>query len=81
MKTTVTTTEAQANLPRLLKQLAKRKALTITHHGRIAAFLVSQDRLEVIFETRKMLTNPEAIKAIRDSECGKSKGRDISCLD
>jgi antitoxin YefM len=81
MKTTVTTTEAQANLPRLLKQLAKQKSLTITNHGRIAAFLVSKDRMEAIIETMEILANPEAMKSIRDFEQGKSKGKDISCLD
>jgi antitoxin YefM len=81
MKTTVTITEAQANLPRLLKQLAKQPSLTITNHGRIAALLVSKDRMEAIIETMEILANPGAMKAIRDFERGKSKGKDISCLD
>ena len=81
MKTTVTTTEAQANLPRLLKQLPAKKSLTITNHGRIAGFLVSKDRMEAIIETMEILANPKAMKAIRNFEAGRSKGKDISCLD
>lgn len=81
MKTMVTTTEAQANLPRLLKQLPKQKALTITNHGRIAAFLISKDRMEAIIETMEILANPRAMKAVAEFERGKSTGKDISCLD
>ncbi|MDB6036692.1 MAG: Antitoxin Phd YefM, type toxin-antitoxin system, partial [Verrucomicrobiales bacterium] len=54
MKTTVTTTEAQANLPRLLRQLPATRAVTITNHGRIAGFLVSKDRMEAIIETMEI---------------------------
>ena len=62
MKTTVTTTEAQANLPRLLRQLPAKKSLTITSHGRIAGFLISKDRMEAIIETMEVLANPKAMK-------------------
>ena len=81
MKTTVTTTEAQANLPRLLKQLPAARAVTITNHGRIAGFLVSKDRMEAIIETMEILANAAAMKVITDFEEGRSKGKDISCLD
>ena len=81
MKSTVTTTEAQANLPRLLKQLQKQKSVTITNHGRIAGFLVSKERMEAIIETMEVLANPAAMKAIRDYEGGIVKGKDISCLN
>lgn len=81
MKSTVTTTEAQANLPRLLKQLQKQKSVTITNHGRIAGFLVSKERMEAIIETMEILANPMAMKAIREYEAGTAKGKDTSCLD
>ncbi|MCZ7636295.1 MAG: type II toxin-antitoxin system Phd/YefM family antitoxin [Verrucomicrobia bacterium] len=81
MKNTVTTTEAQANLPRLLRQLPAKKSLTITSHGRIAGFLVSKDRMEAIIETMEILANPEAMKAIQAFEAGHSRGKNISCLD
>ena len=81
MKSTVTTTEAQATLPRLLKQLRKQMAVTITNHGRVAGFLVSKERMEAIIETMEVLGNAEAMKAIRDFEAGRSKGKDISALD
>lgn len=81
MKTTVTTTEAQANLPRLLRELPAARAVTITNHGRIAGFLVSTERMEAIIETMEILGNAEAMKAINDFEAGRSPGRDLSCLD
>lgn len=81
MKTTVTTTQAQANLPRLLRQLAGMKAVTITSHGRIAGFLVSRERMEAIIETMGILANPQAMSAIADYEAGRSSGKDIACLD
>jgi PHD/YefM family antitoxin component YafN of YafNO toxin-antitoxin module len=81
VKSTVTTTEAQANLPRFLKELPKRKSLTITNHGRIAGFLISPDRMEAIIESMEILANPEAMNAIRDFEAGRSEGKDISVLD
>ena len=81
MKTTVTTTEAQANLPKLLKQLPKQQALTITNHGRIAGFLISKERMEAIIETMEILANPKAMKAIRDFEAGRSQGKDVACVD
>lgn len=80
MKSTVTTTEAQANLPRLLKQLQKQKSVTITNHGRIAGFLVSRQRMESIIETLEILANPVAMQAIRDYDAGAAKGKDISSL-
>jgi PHD/YefM family antitoxin component YafN of YafNO toxin-antitoxin module len=81
MKSTVTTTEAQATLPRLLKQLPKQKSVTITNHGRIAGFLVSKERMEAIIETMEILANPIAMQAIRDYEAGAIKGKEIACLE
>src|SRR3954471_14936010 len=73
MKTTVSTTEAQANLPRLLKQLPSTRAVTITNHGKIAGFLISKDRMEAIIETMEILANSDAMKAITEFEAGRSK--------
>ena len=81
MKTTVTTTEAQASLPRLLRQLPATRAVTITNHGRIAGFLVSKDRMEAIIEKMEILGNASAMKAVTDFEEGRSRGKDVSCLD
>jgi PHD/YefM family antitoxin component YafN of YafNO toxin-antitoxin module len=81
MKSTVTTTEAQARLPRLLKELPKRKALTITNHGRVAGFLVSPERMAAIIETMELMGNEKAMRAIRDYESGRAKGKDIRSLE
>jgi antitoxin YefM len=77
----VTTTEAQANLPRLLKQLRTQDSVTITNHGRIAGFLLSKERMEAIIETMEIMANDSAMSAIRNYESGSSKGKDVSCLE
>ncbi len=70
MKTTLNITEAQAQLPRLLRS---KKTVTICRRGATVAFLVSRERMESIFETLEILSNPEAMKAIRRARSGKGK--------
>ena len=81
VKSTVTISEARATLPTLMKSLPKQKAVTITNHGRIAGFLISIDRMRAIVETMQILSDREAVKALRDYESGRSKGKDIGVLD
>jgi PHD/YefM family antitoxin component YafN of YafNO toxin-antitoxin module len=55
--------------------------MAVTRHGRIAAFLISKDRIEAMIETMEILVDPEAMKAIRDFEAGKTKLKPVECLD
>ena len=80
MKSTLTAAEAQAKLPKLLRELPKRRSVTITDQGRIAGFLVSKDRMEAIIESMEILANSEAMRAITEFEAGDSAGKDISAL-
>ena len=70
LKTMLNVTEAQAQLPRLLRS---KKTVTIHRRGETVAFLVSRERMESIFETLEILSNPEAMKAVRRARSGKGK--------
>src|SRR5438552_18865209 len=68
MKTTLEIAEAQAQLPRLVRS---KKTVTICRHGETVAFLLPRERMESIFETLEIQSNPEAMKAIRRAKSGK----------
>jgi len=80
MSSTYSVTEAQTNLPRLLKDAADR-SIAIRRHGDVVAYLVSRERMEAIIETLEILGNPEAMKQIRNYERGKMKFYPLSSLD
>jgi len=63
---TVTSVEAQNHFGKLL-DTAQREPVSITRHGRIAAFIVSPQDMEVlnaIQEARRRMSNVEAFRAI-----------------
>ncbi len=55
--------------------------VAVTRHGRVAAFLISKDRVEAMIETMEILSDPEALSAIREFEAGKTKMKGVECLD
>lgn len=67
MKNTVSVTEAQKQLPRLLKS---NEITTVMRHNEVAAFLVPKERFEALIETMHTLANPEAMKAIKKYQAG-----------
>ena len=81
MESTVTVSELQAQTARIVREAERRGLLAITRHGRIAAFLLSKDRVEAMIETMETLSDPAAMKAIRDFEAGKTKMKPVECLD
>ena len=81
MSATYSVTDAQTNLPRLLKDAAGGGSIAITRHQETVAYLVSRERMEAIAETLELLGNAEAMKAIRDYEAGKTKFVSLSSLD
>ena len=81
MNSTVTITDLQARAPRLVRQAEQKGAVTIARHGRTVAFLVSRGRMEAIIETLEIMGNPRAMKAIHAYETGKTKFKDVACLD
>ena len=81
MNSTVTISELQAQTPRIVKETERRGMTAVTRHGRIAAFLISKDRVEAMIETMEILSDAEAMKAIREFDSGKMRMRSVECLD
>ena len=80
MATTYSITEAQAKFPALVREAAEHPVV-ITSRDKVVGYLLSPERFEAILETMEILANPEAMKAIRDAEEGKTKYHPISILD
>ena len=81
MASTYSVTEAQTNLPRLLKDANEEGSIAITRHAETVAYLISRERMEAIVETLDLLANPQAMRAVRDYEAGKTKFLPLSALD
>ncbi len=80
VSSTYSVTEAQTNLPRLLKDAAHH-SIAIRRRDETVAYLVSRQRMEAIAETLELLANAEAMKAIRAHQAGKTKFFPLSSLD
>ena len=80
MKTTYNVARAQANFTRLLKQ-AEQQPIAITRHDETVAYILSADRMEAIIETLEIMGNPEAMKAIREHQAGKTKFVPLSVIN
>jgi len=81
MKSTYTVSEAQAGLPRLLKQAEKGQAVCIRRYNEPVAYVLSQERMEAIAETMEILANPSAMKAIEAHRTKRTKFVPLSKLD
>lgn len=81
MDSTYSVTQAQTNLPRLIKEAADAGSIAITRHDKTVAYLISRERMDAILETLEVLGNPAAMKAIRDYEEGKTKFLPLSALN
>jgi PHD/YefM family antitoxin component YafN of YafNO toxin-antitoxin module len=80
MTSTYSVTQAQSNLPRLLKDSAYH-SIAIRRRDETVAYLVSRQRMEAIAETLELLANPNAMKAIRAHQAGKMKFFPLSSLN
>lgn len=80
MAATYSVSQAQTNLPRLLKDAGK-ESIAITRRNETVAYLVSRERMEAITETLEILGNAGAMQAIRDYEAGKTKFLPVASLD
>ncbi|MDR1011713.1 MAG: type II toxin-antitoxin system Phd/YefM family antitoxin [Opitutaceae bacterium] len=72
MKSTYSVTEAQAGLPKLLRQSAGR-LVTIEKRGVVTAYIVSRARMEAIVETMELLADSECMENVRKHRAGKLK--------
>jgi antitoxin YefM len=73
-------TEAQTQLPRLIRQAEQGDAVRIRRRHDTVAYLVSRERMEAIVETMELLANPDAVKAIAAHRAGKTKFLPLSAL-
>ena len=76
-ESTVNVTEAQANLPRLIR----RDSFAISRHGKIVGFYLSKDRIEAMIETMELLGDENFMSALREYKSGKMKFYDVAALD
>ncbi len=81
MKTTVSLSKAQAQLPRLVRLVERGNTIAISKQDETVAYLVSRDRLEAIVETLEIMGNSAAMRAIRQAKGGKTKYYPLSALD
>lgn len=81
MDSTYSVTQAQTNLPRLIKEAADEGSIAITRHEETVAYLISRGRMDAIMETLDLLGNSAAMKALRDYEQGKTRFLPVSALN
>jgi len=81
MKSTYSVTEAQSQLPRLIKNAQKGEAISIRRRDDVVAYLISRERMEAIIETLEILGSPKAMRAIEQHRAGKMKFGPLSALD
>ena len=81
MDSTYSVTQAQTNLPRLIKEATEEGSIAITRHAETVAYLISRGRMDAIMETLELLGNPAATKALRDYEEGKTRFLPLAALN
>jgi PHD/YefM family antitoxin component YafN of YafNO toxin-antitoxin module len=81
MKSTYNVSEAQGQLPRLLRDAERGETIAIRRHDATVAYVVSRAHMEAIVETLEVLANPSALRAIRSHRAGKTKFLPLSALD
>ena len=80
MKSTYTIKEAQRDIARMVRSVETGRLATITRHEKPVAYLISPERFKEILETMEILADPDAVKAIRDAQAGKTKFIDLEDL-
>ena len=78
MKTTLSVTEAQTKLLRLVQS---KETITLRQREETVAFIVPRERMEALLETMEIMGNPAAMRAIRRDQAGKGKYLPLSVLD
>ncbi len=81
MADTYSVSEAQSQLPGLLRRTESGETIGIRRRDRTVAFLVSRERMEAIVETMELLANSEARNAIERHRAGKLTFAGLSALD
>jgi prevent-host-death family protein len=77
MASTYSITKGQSQFPKMVKEAQAGYVATITKRDETVAYLIGKERMAALVETMEILADPEAMKAIRDYEAGKTKFRDL----
>ena len=81
MKTTYSVTQAQRELPSLLKAVNEDAATYgIAVHDDVKAYLVSKERMDSILETLELLSNQDAVAALKAYESGEMEFHDLDSI-
>ena len=80
MKSTYSVSEAQSQLPRILKEVQKGEPVSIRRHDETVAYLGSRERMEAIVETLEILGSRFAMRAIEQHRAGKTKFLPLSAI-
>lgn len=80
-RSTYSVTQAQSQLPQLLRQVESGALVGIARRDETVAYLLSRDYLEAIVETMEVLANPDAQKAIANHRTGRTRFVPLSALD
>ena len=80
MRSTYSVTEAQSQLPSLIRKAEEGLPVSILRRNETVAYLVSRERMEAIVETIELLANPAAMRAIAAHRAGKVKFRSLAAL-
>ena len=78
---TYSVTQAQSQLPRLLRQAESGALVGIARRDETVAYLLSRDHLEALVETMEILANPRAQKAIAEHRAGRTRFVPLSALE
>ncbi len=78
MKSTLSVSEAQAQLPKLLRG---KDTITICRRDDPVFYLVPKERWEAIAETLDLLSNPKAMRVLRGAKAGKLKYKELNLED
>jgi len=80
VKTTYSIAEAQAKLPKMVRE-AVDNPIVITRHDKVVGYLLSPERMEGMLETLELLANPRAMREIRRARRGRSRYHTLASLD
>jgi prevent-host-death family protein len=80
VKSTYTVKEAQRDIAGMVRTAESGRLATITRHEKPVAYVISPERLKELVETMEVLADPDAMKAIREAEAGRTKFIDLKDL-
>lgn len=80
VRSTYSVSEAQAQLPALLKK-AQGDLIAIAKRDKTVAYLVSAERMEAIAETLEIMADPKTMRAIARARRGQGKYYPVTVLD